>query len=145
MMHAFYPSDSHKEWSKPVVTYSKKKDDEKDAFELVDESVGHSAIMAAKLGITIQEYRARVLAVATESNNCPYQTGDTVYPSIEKELKKYGKCMIVGIVRHYDQYGTLDWNNPPFILSVSPLKDRNTVVNCTVGWVTKHERVENEC
>lgn len=100
---------------------------------------------ALVLGLTVQEYRGRCKLVADANMMHSYALGDTVYSSIPKEREKYGPMIVVGICRHYDQYGSIDWNDPPYILCVSPLKDRSTTVNCTVGWVTKKEEVANVC
>lgn len=103
----------------------------------------HDVLMATKLGISVEVYQQRCREVVQASNECVFMVGDTGYPALAKD-KKYGKCMVVGVCRHYDNYGTVDWNDPPFILSVSPLNDKSSVIQCTGGWLVKKEE-KNEC
>ena len=106
--------------------------------------MGHQAsafeqARADKMGDTIEVYRQRVSAVLRESNGCRLQIGDTVWPVKYKDFQKHGKCMVTGICRNYDEYGTVDWNDPPFILTVAQLNDREQTIQCTVGWVTNKQ------
>ena len=105
---------------------------------------------AAKRGLSIEEYRARVVLVMQAQNGCSFQVGDTVWPIQSRESKKMGQCIITGFCRHYDDYGEVDWNDPPFLLSVQSLADKSKSVQCSIGWVTKtrpeHEgEITNEC
>jgi hypothetical protein len=103
----------------------------------------HDVLVATKMGLSVEVYQQRCREVVQASNECSFMIGDTGYPVLAKD-KKYGKCMVVGICRHYDNYGTVDWNDPPFILSVSPLNDKASVIQCTGGWLVKKEE-NNEC
>lgn len=92
---------------------------------------------AAKRGLSTEEYRRRVTAVAKAQASCGMYVTDQGFPAKAEDLEAYGKCIVVGICRHYDDYGTVQWHEPPFILSVSPLKDRTKTINCTSGWLIK--------
>jgi hypothetical protein len=99
---------------------------------------------AAKRGLSIEEYRARVVMVMEHQSNCTFQVGDTVWPVYAKDVKTMGQC------RHYDDYGDLDWNDPPFLLSVQSLANKSKSIQCSTGWVTKtrpvtYEGIDNEC
>jgi hypothetical protein len=94
---------------------------------------------AARMKCTPEEYRHRVTIVSHEQGKFTHQNGDTIYPAKYDEYLKYGKMIIVGVCRHYQDYGTVEWNDPPFIVAVSPLNDRQQVVNCSIGWVQKTE------
>jgi len=97
----------------------------------------YEADRAAKRGLSTEEYRARVTKVFGEVRGLFLSIGDTVWPTRLPDLKKHGKCIVVGVCRHYDDYGEADWNDPPYLLSVQPLKDRSHTIQCSVGWVTK--------
>ena len=92
---------------------------------------------AQKRGLTVEEYRARVVIVAQAQRECKFQVGDTVWPYTAKEAKKMGKCVVTGVCRHYDDYGTVDWNDPPFLLAVQSLSDRSKTIQCSIDWVVK--------
>ena len=95
---------------------------------------------ARKMGLSIEEYRKRVTIVSREQTGCRFATGDTVWPAMPEDVAKYGKCMVVGICRHYDDFGNVEWKeNTPFLLAVTPLNDRTRVINCTIAWATKAE------
>lgn len=94
--------------------------------------------------LDVIEYRRRVALVANEIRDVFLAVGDTVYPVQSGPAKKYGKCVIHGIVKHYDDYGDVEWNEPPFLLNVVSLDKPNETINCSVGYVTKREP-ENVC
>jgi len=107
-------------------------------------------IRAAKKGLSIEDYRARVAVVMKEQSGSYLQVGDTVWPIYAKDVKKMGQCIITGFCRHFDDYGEVDWNDPPFLLSVQSLADKSKSIQCSVGWVTKTrplniEEIINEC
>lgn len=113
----------------------------KDTVVLPPDGNIHTALTeerAQKRGLSVEEYRKRVRIVAEASKACAFQHGDTGFPKFKKDYEKYGKMMVVGVVRHYDDWGTVEWDETaPYILTVSPLKDRNVTVNCTHGWLVK--------
>jgi hypothetical protein len=96
---------------------------------------------AEKMGLTVEVYRHRVTEVSRAQSACPFQVGDTVWPAAEKDIDTYGMCQVIGVCRHYNDYGTVDWNDPPFILSVQSMKDRTEMLNTTANWVIKHRPV----
>ena len=96
---------------------------------------------AEKMGLTVEVYRHRVTEVSRAQSACPFQVGDTVWPAAEKDIDLYGMCQIVGVCRHYNDYGSVDWNDPPLILSIQSLKDRNEILNTTANWVIKHRPI----
>lgn len=105
---------------------------------------------AAARGLSTEEYRARVALVMADQTSVNFQIGDTVWPIYPKDVKRYGACIITAFCRHYDDYGEADWNDPPFLLSVSPLSDRTISVQCSVTWVTRTRpeiagEIINEC
>lgn len=145
MIKEFFPSARHLQWHKPPVTLT----DDEFAFTELSltpvEATSRDVLQAAKLGLPIEVYQLRCKEVLVASNACSFMVGDTGYPTIPKEHKKYGLMQVVGVCRTYDSYGSVDWNDPPFILSVSPLNDRSTIVQCTAGWLSKKVEVSNEC
>lgn len=92
---------------------------------------------AAKRGLSTEEYRHRVVAVAKAQAGLQLFVTDRGFPAKADDLEEHGECIVVGICRHYDDYGTVQWHEPPFILSVSPLKDRSKIIQCTTGWLIK--------
>jgi len=102
---------------------------------------------AIKLGLSIEEYQKRCVIVAKASNECKLQYGDVVYPVKPSDLKKYGALIVIGVCRHYDQYGKVDWKeNNPFILTLARCADRSETVQCTGNWADKRQvEVTNGC
>ena len=92
---------------------------------------------AEKMGLTVEVYRHRVTEVSRAQSQCKFQVGDTVWPASEADVQKYGLCQVIGVCRHYNDYGTVDWNEPPFILSVQSVADRTEILNATANWVVK--------
>jgi hypothetical protein len=107
--------------------------------------VGHTNLTeeqrAAKRGLSTDVYRHRVAQVARAQIGVKLFLGETAWPVKMADAIEHGKVLIKGIVRHYDDYGDVEWHEPPFILSVSPLKDQTKIINCTSGWVSKEEPV----
>lgn len=96
---------------------------------------------AEKMGLTVEVYRHRVTEVSRAQAGCPFQIGDTVFPVEQKDLDEYGACLITGICRHYNDYGTVDWHEPPFILSIRSKNDTGTILNTTAGWAMKRKPI----
>lgn len=96
---------------------------------------------AAKQGLTVEVYRHRVTEVSRAQAGCQFQIGDTVYPVEQKDLDEYGPCLITGVCRHYHDYGTVDWHEPPFILSIRSKNDAGTILNTTAGWAMKRKPI----
>jgi len=92
---------------------------------------------AAKFGLDLPEYRRRVVAVAKEQAFSTVTAHDVMWPRKLEDALKWGKVRINGVTRHFDDYGTVEWHEPPFILSVSPINDLNTTFACTVAWVSR--------
>ncbi len=92
---------------------------------------------AFKRNLTVEVYRQRVAAVVEESKACTFQTGDHVWPVKPTDVKLYGECIVSAVCRHFDDYGSVAWNDPPFILSLISIADKNKTVQCTRGWATK--------
>ena len=92
---------------------------------------------ASKRNLTIEVYRQRCAMVAKAQSECKFSVGDTAWPVNEPDVETYGLCQVVGICRHYNDYGTVDWHEPPFILSVQQVGDRTTILNTTANWLVK--------
>ena len=90
---------------------------------------------AIKLGISLQEYERRSKLVSEAWVENKWRVGDIGYPFNKANYEEHGSCRVVGIVSNYDQYGSVEWNEAPYILSVRPDNDPNTTVNCTHGWL----------
>ena len=102
---------------------------------------------ALRMGISVEVYQQRCLDVAKASNECKFSHGDVVYPVKPSDLKKYGACIVVGVIRHYDQYGAVEWRDGnPFILTLARCANRTETINCTANWATsKKPEVHSEC
>ena len=100
---------------------------------------------ALKLGISVEVYQHRCRKVSEASNLCKLQLGDTVWPVKPSDLTQYGQMLVVGICRHYDQYGTVDWNDNPFILTLACCRDRSVTATTTYNWADKKEAVLHVC
>ena len=98
-------------------------------------------------GLSVDVYRERVTAVAKAFLASKWKVGDEAYPFSIDAAIEHGKCRVMSIVQHFDQYGTVAWNDPPFILTVMPLEGADAdVVTCTSGWlVEKDPRELTEC
>jgi len=96
---------------------------------------------AEKMGLTVEVYRHRCTEVSRAQSQCTFQVGDTVWPASEDEMQKYGLCQVIGVCRHYNDYGTVDWNEPPLILSIQSVADRTEILNTTTNWVVKYKPV----
>ena len=142
MIHQFYPSAARKELeAKAKITPALPAP----AAPFAGGTGEAYTLKAIKMGITVSEYLRRRGIVQREANACKFQHGDTVYPVMAKDFKKYGKCLVVGVVRDIDDYGEVEWHEPPFILSVRPMGTAN-VINCTANWVQRTEpEIVNEC
>jgi hypothetical protein len=139
MIKQFFPSK--KPIVKPVVVYSPPPGR---ISHLTEEQ------RAAKRGLSIEIYRHRVVAVAKAQALLQLFVTDQGFPVTPEDYEEYGQCIVVGICRHYDDYGTVAWNDPPFILSVSPIKDRQKIIQCTANWLVKgavspHKETQEVC
>jgi len=145
MIERYFPSKKPKSWpyTPPVRVIHQTPLALPDNSKPVHVASAFEQARADKMKVSVEVYRQRVGAVAREQTACKHQVGDTVYPSKYCDAVEHGKVMIVGICRHYDDYGTVEWNDPPFIMSVSPMKDRSKIIQCTVGWLTKQEPAFN--
>ena len=99
----------------------------------------HEKKQAEKLNITPYTYRKRSNLVREARAGTTLQVGDTVWPHSPELVKKYGKMLVQGICSKYDDYGDVEWNEPPFILQVAPLKDLQSSISCTAGYVQRTE------
>jgi len=102
---------------------------------------------AAKMGLDIDTYLHRCGEVMRAQSDCRFTVGDTVWPVNEADMQQYGQCQVVGICRHYNDYGTVDWHEPPYILSIQSIKDRSEMLNTTANWVQRNKpefQTENE-
>ena len=93
---------------------------------------------ATKMGLTIAEYHRRNHLIAKAAQDCGVHWGMVVRPSSEEDFARLGPCKIIGVVRHIDQYGEVEWNDNPYILSIKPEKEDQSVVNCTHNWVVPY-------
>ena len=112
-------------------------------------SVFGDAAKARDRGITIEEYRDRVRICAQAISKNKWRVGDAGHPYTPAAAKEHGKCVVVSLVTHYDQYGTVEWNDPPFLMSVMHENgDTNSTIQCTVGWLVDENPlivITNEC
>jgi hypothetical protein len=92
---------------------------------------------AEKRNLTVSEYRRRVNLVNLEAARCFLKVGDVVSPADPKNEEKYGKFIVTGIVRHFDDYGTVDWTEPPMILAISQVSNRQNNMTCAPGWLRR--------
>ena len=92
---------------------------------------------AEKMGLEVEVYRHRVTEVSRAQTDCKFSVGDTVWPVNEADVIQYGMCQVIGVCRHYNDYGTVDWHEPPFILSIQSMRDRTEMLNTTANWVQK--------
>ena len=102
---------------------------------------GAEEAKAKARGITVEEYRARVIQVRKAANECKWQVGMVGIPYYKKDQKTYGQCRILSVCRHYDDYGTVAWNEGvPFIMQVMSLTTQQAFA-CSGGWlVLEHEK-----
>ena len=101
---------------------------------------------AHKLGITLDQYRERVILVAKAAQKNKWRIGDVGFPCTQEGAREHGECRVVGIVTHYDNYGNVDWNDPPFIMSVTPVYgDSGGIISCTSGWLVDKSPLVSEC
>jgi hypothetical protein len=71
---------------------------------------------------------------------CPFQGGDTAYPSSKKDYETYGPCLIIGVCRSYKDFGYEGkWpkNDNPMIVTFAPLKNKNQHIFCTTNYLVK--------
>lgn len=99
---------------------------------------------AGKLGITVAEYHRRNKLIVDAAQMCSVSWGQFVRPKDDADFKKHGVCKVMGVVRHIEQYGQVEWAENPFILSVKPIDGSGDVINCTHNWVVKYEK-EGAC
>lgn len=86
-----------------------------------------------------QEYTARCKAVKDAFASCPHKVGDVGWPFNKKETQKYGQLRVIAVCSDYKHYGNVQWNDPPYILVVQPLKDTKITFNCTANYMVKDE------
>ena len=90
--------------------------------------------------ITVEEYRERVIIVAKALAKNKWKVGDIGYPHSVDMANEHGVCRVASIVTHYDHYGNVEWNDPPFLLSVISVDgDTNAAVQCTPGWLVEKD------
>jgi hypothetical protein len=90
--------------------------------------------------ISVEEYVRRDKIVQKLATECPYQTGDTAYPSFKKDYMLYGAVLIVGVTRSYKDFShDHDWpkNDNPMIVTFAPLNDRKQHIFCTTNYLVK--------
>jgi hypothetical protein len=92
-------------------------------------------IRSTKLGISSIEYRRRKRLVREAYQKCTLQTGDTCFPTHLADRNTYGKMIVVGVLKDFDEYGDAEWNENPLIVSASPMNDRNITINCSYNWL----------
>ena len=136
MINTFFPSKKKPVvLSLPVVHQQQQQSKWVGSYHLTEEQ------RATKRGLSVEEYRHRVAVVSKAQAGFHHFCTDIMWPVKIADAIEHGKVMIRGIVRHYDDYGDVEWHEPPFILSVSPLKEQSKIINCTANWVTKTEPV----
>mgnify|MGYP001470795469 CR=1 FL=1 len=96
---------------------------------------------ASKRKLTVEEYRNRVAIVNRANLMCGFKQGDLVSPAREQDEAKYGHFRIVGIVKHFDDYGDVDWSDPPMILQLEPMDGKGEAMTASVPWVKPYRPV----
>lgn len=108
----------------------------------------HEYRQAAKFKIPPSDYRARAQIVKEAFDTCKFKAGDVGYPYSVKEYEKMGQVRVLAVCDSYDNYGSIEWNDPPFILAVASLDSPNGVTNCSANWVVSEapsKKVSNVC
>ena len=123
MIVQFFPSEKRKAYKPPVTSTHQHYGTQKSAAE-----------KAEALNITVAEYWKRKNMVIDEVKKLKYRVGDKVVPVLKKDADKHGEMEVSGICFDYDHYGEVDWNDPPYIISVHKAQGGYTI-NCTIGWV----------
>lgn len=127
MIETYYPNPNSKKqvYTAPVVTHPVFTPEE------------YRKAVARK--IAPSTYRDRCAAVETALKNTWHTVGDVGYPYSYEEFQKMGKIQVVGVCRHYDNYGDVEWNDPPFLLQVRSMDRPEEITNCTPGFIVKQE------
>ena len=95
------------------------------------------AARAHTRNLTVEEYRNRVKAVAAAIGKCKWFVGQEGFPYSIEGTKEHGKCRVVAIVSHFDNYGNVEWNDPPYLMAISPINQPDSIVNCSVGYLVE--------
>lgn len=96
---------------------------------------------ASKRNLTVEEYRSRVAIVNRANLLCGFKVGDEVVPKNENDEAKYGRFIITGIVKHFDDYGDVDWTDPPMILQLEPVNKTIDAMTASIPWVKPYRPV----
>jgi hypothetical protein len=91
-------------------------------------------------GITPSEYIRREDIVKELFKTCPYGAGDIVYPTNEKDYKKYGAVKVLGICASYmmiDKDEVWPKNDNPMIITFQPVSNPKNTMFCTVNFLSK--------
>jgi hypothetical protein len=99
-------------------------------------STSYKERLAKELNITVEEFDRRNEVCVKLHTKCQYRIGDKVYPHTKELYDKYGECTIMGISRDYYMYGSVEWNDPPFLLRVTTSKGKSPI-DCTMGYMQK--------
>lgn len=97
---------------------------------------------ADEFKISPWQYRDRCQKVRKEYASCKHFVGDKVFPHSETEMKKYGPMTVVAVCSTYNDYGYVDWCDPPMILQVSLDRDPEQIINCTAQYVQKENPIK---
>jgi len=109
-------------------------------------SIVTSEDKAKKLGLTTEVYQQRMKAVAVASAACLFYIGQKVMPVKKEDREEHGVMTVSCVCRSYDQYGDVEWHDPPFILQLESGLQRGKFVNCTANWAERlPKEVTNEC
>ena len=101
---------------------------------------------AAARGITVEEFRERVIIVAKTAGSCLLYKNQKVVPIDPKIRAEHGICTVVNVCRSYDMYGEVEWHNPPFIVMIQSGLKHGQVINCTPGYVEPYREAQtNVC
>lgn len=90
---------------------------------------------ASKRNLTVEEYRKRVDVVRKANLLCGFKVQDLVAPAKEQDEAKYGHFRIIGIVKHFDDYGDVDWTDPPMILQLESIDGKSEGMTASLPWV----------
>lgn len=92
---------------------------------------------AQRLGLTVAEYERRNKIIVDKSAELVVKWGDYVVPVNPVDEEMYGVMKVMGVVRHIEQYGSVEWKENPYILTVKSVEEDkpDASINCTGNWV----------
>lgn len=103
---------------------------------------------ATARGITPAEYCRRDAIIKQLYLECPYDTGDIVFPVDYKDFLKYGAVQIVGVCQAYSDFSfDTKWSpkDNPMIVTFVPVNDVKHTMFCTTNFLALVEPEKEKC